>query len=111
MVTILKWTAVPANANVQVVLALIILGLTSNLLIRYQKLNHGCGPSPHSERCDVIAELVGAFKYGVVPPALALIDVAVWVIDSWVVGLNWYFVVWCEWVVQGFYLGGGSVSF
>ena len=103
--------------HLKVALAVTILGLTIKLLIRYQDLQVGCGPLDDdgdvpisNKRCDVVAYLLGAFKYCLVPPILALCDVIIWVIDSWVTGMPWPFIHWAGWIVQGFYMGGATVS-
>jgi hypothetical protein len=49
-------------------------------------------------------------KYSLVPPILAICDTIVWVVDSYLAGLPYTFVIWCAWLLQGFYMGGGCVS-
>ena len=86
-----------------------ILGLSTNLLVRYQALYRACGQPPYNDQCDSVSALLGGFKYCVVPPIIAFCDVGIWLTDAYVKGLPWRFVVWFGWVVQGFYLGGGCV--
>ena len=105
------------QGSAKLALAVTILGLTIKLLTRYQHLHEGCGPPDNNDsvpisnnRCDVVEYFVGAYKYCIVPPVLALCDITIWVIDSWGTGMPWPFIHWAGWFVQGFYMGGGTVS-
>ena len=59
--------------------------------------------------CENEGFLLGAMKYSLVPPILAVCDAIVWLIDSYLAGLPYTFVIWCGWIVQGFYMGGATV--
>ena len=95
---------------VQLALAITILCITAHIVNRYQKLVDQCPPDSQGLNCQNEGFVLGAMKYSLVPPILAICDTIVWVVDSYLVGLPYTFVIWCAWLLQGFYMGGGCVS-
>jgi hypothetical protein len=95
----------------QVIIGLIVLGLSSSLAVRWSGLRSNCGAGPYDEDCSTIVSGAGGMKYCVFVGVWILFDFALWALDACFNILPLWVVLASGNMTGGFAMGGGCVRF
>ncbi|KAK3687029.1 hypothetical protein LTR37_019238 [Vermiconidia calcicola] len=94
--------------TLQTVLAAIILALSISLALGWGHLEQACGDPPYSKECSRVLHGAGAMRYCIFVGIWGFLDVAVYLVDNFLVPLPPWVAVAMANVSGGVAMGGGS---
>ena len=89
--------------------AIVILVLSIILNSRWETIRLYCGEPPYDDYCTSIVNGLGGVQFCISVGSIAIANVLLGAVDTWVKNLPWCVLYGCNNIMGGFALGGGCV--